>query len=129
MILGLQLEILLYVRSIRESNFQPYVSALAFFIKWLLAMDHYKYARGCSVHLFDLSNLEFIARSLYEEFNIGNFSFNNTMQNFSTPAPDQVGEETVRKQKDLVEQLIYWTNLIQLVSMNRELLVQNLYVC
>ena len=82
MILGLQLEILLYVRSLRESNFQPYVSALACFIKWLFAMDHYKYAWWCSVDLFNLWNLEFIARSLYEEFNTGNFSFDKTIQIF-----------------------------------------------
>ena len=33
MILGFQLEILLYVRSLRESNFKLYVSALACFMK------------------------------------------------------------------------------------------------
>ena len=101
MILGLQIEILLYVRSLRESNFQLYVSALACFMKWFFAMDHYKYARWCSAHLFDLSNLEFTAPSLYEEFNTGNFSFQKTMRNFSSLAPDQVHEQNNEKIKGL----------------------------
>ena len=66
MIIGLELEILLCVRSLRESSFQLYISALARFIKWFFAMGHYKYAMWCSVHLFHLPNLEFIAPSLYE---------------------------------------------------------------
>ena len=64
-------------------------------------MDHYKYARWCSVHLFDLSNLEFIAPSLYEEFNTGNFSFQKTMRNFLILAPDQVHEQNNEKMKGL----------------------------
>ena len=66
MILNLQLEILLCVKSLRESNFQLYVSALTRFISCFFAMDHYKYATWCGVHLFDLSNLEFAAPCLYE---------------------------------------------------------------
>ena len=88
MILCLQLEILLYVRSLRETNFKLYVSVLARFIKWFFAMDHYKCARWCSVHLFDLSNVELTAPSLYKEFNTGNFSFQKTMRNFLSLAPD-----------------------------------------
>ena len=107
MILGLQLEILLYVRYLRESNFQLYVSALARFMKWFFAMDHYRYARWCSVHLFDLSNLEFTAPSFFEEFNTGHFSFQKTKYNFSSLARDQVHEQNNEKVKDLVEQLIY----------------------
>ena len=62
-------------------------------------MDHYKYARWCSVNLFDLSNLEFTAPSLYEEFNIGSFSFQKTKRNFSSRAPDQVHEQSNEKIK------------------------------
>ena len=101
MILGLQIEILLYVRSLRESNFQLYVSALACFMKWFFAMDHYKYARWCSAHLFDLSNLEFTAPSLYEEFNTGSFSFQKIMCSFPSHAPDQVHEKNNEKIKGL----------------------------
>ena len=77
MILGLQLEILFPVRFLRVSNFQLYVSALARFINWFFAKDHYKYARWCSILISDFESLELNAPSLYEEFNTGNFSFQN----------------------------------------------------
>ena len=64
-------------------------------------MDHYKYARWCNVHLFDLSNLEFTAPSLHEEFNTGNFSFKKTMHDFLRFAPDQVHEQNNEKIKGL----------------------------
>ena len=67
MILGLQLEILLFVRPLRESNFQLHLLALAHFIKWFFAMIYYKYARWGSVGLSNLSNPELTAPSLYEE--------------------------------------------------------------
>ena len=69
-------------------------------MKWFFAMDHYRYARGCSIHLFDLSNLESIT-SLYEEFNTGNFSFQNTKCNFSSFALDQVYDQNNEKVKGL----------------------------
>ena len=89
MILGLQLEILLFVRPVRESNFQLYLSALTCFIKWFFAMIYYKYARWGSVRLSDLSNLELTAPSLYEELDTSKFSPHKTMHNFSSLAPDQ----------------------------------------
>ena len=103
MIPSLKLEILLYVRSFHESNFQLHVLALARFMKWLFAMDHYKYVRWCSVHLFDLSNLEFTAPSLYEEFKTGNYSFQRIICNFSSLAPDQVHEQNNEQIKGLGE--------------------------
>ena len=58
-------------------------------MKWFFAMVHYKYARWCSVHLLDLSNLEVTARNLHKEFNTDNFSSQKTG---SSLAPDQVHE-------------------------------------
>ena len=130
MILGLQLEILLYVRSPRESNFKLYVAVLARFMKWFFAMYYYKYARWCSVHLFCLSNLEFTAPSLYEEFNSSNFSFQKNMRNFSRLSPNSVHDQNNEKIKGLggATHLLN-IDLTHLVSRNGELLVQNLYVC
>ena len=51
------------------------VSALTCFMTWFFTIDNYKYARWFSIHIFDLSSLEFTGPSLYEEFNTGNFSF------------------------------------------------------
>ena len=64
-------------------------------------MDHYKYARWCSVHLFDFSDLEFSAPSLYEELKTGKFSFQKTVSDFSSLAPDQVHEQNNEKIKRL----------------------------
>ena len=64
-------------------------------------MDHYRYARWCSVYLFDLPNLEFTAPSWYEEFNTGNFSFQKTKYNFLSLARDQVHEQNNEKIKGL----------------------------
>jgi hypothetical protein len=44
-ILKLQLDILLFVRSIRESNFYLYVLSLKNLMKWFFGLDHYNYAR------------------------------------------------------------------------------------
>ena len=101
MVLGLQLEILLYLRYPFKSNFQLFVFALVRFIKCFFAMDHYKYARWCSVHLFDFSDLEFSAPSLYEELKTGKFSFQKTVSDFSSLAPDQVHEQNNEKIKRL----------------------------
>ena len=70
-------------------------------MKWFFAMDHYKYTRWCSVHLFDLPSLEFTAPNLHEEFNTGNSSFQKIMRNFSSLAPDQVHEQNNEKIKGL----------------------------
>ena len=52
-------------------KFPTHASALACFIKWFFTMYPYNFVKSCSVHLFDLSNLEFTAPSLYEKFNTG----------------------------------------------------------
>ena len=44
-ILELQLSILVYITSIRESNFQLHLAALRSLIKWYFALDHFNYAR------------------------------------------------------------------------------------
>ena len=70
-------------------------------MRWFFAMDHCKYGRWSSVHLLDLSNLEFTAPSLYEEFNTGSFSFQKIMCSFPSHAPDQVHEKNNEKIKGL----------------------------
>ena len=58
-ILELELTILVFIRSIRESNFSLYVISLRSLMKWYYSMDHYNYARWLSVHLFDLVQLQY----------------------------------------------------------------------
>ena len=57
-ILELELTILVFIRSIRESNFSLcHISEIL--MKWYYSMDHYNYARWLSVHLFDLVQLQY----------------------------------------------------------------------
>ena len=93
MILDLQIDILLFIRSIRESNFCLYVLCLKNLMKWMFAMDHYHYARWLSVHLFDLVHLHLDCPDVYQAFSNGKFSFDKTARQFSSMAPDQLHEQ------------------------------------
>ena len=92
-ILNLQIEILIFIRSIRESNFKLYVLSLKNAMKWFFAMDHHNYARWGSVHLMDLIQLRKNCPDIYDEFDKGNFSFQKTNHQFSKMAPDQLHEQ------------------------------------
>ena len=92
-ILELQIHILIYIRSIRESNFQLHILALRALMKWYFALDHYNYSRWLTVHLFDLVNLEQQHPDVYENFCKGYFSFNKSCSEFSTMALDQLHEQ------------------------------------
>ena len=52
--LHLELTVLLFVRSIRESDFDCYVDALSQVIPWFFALDHHHYVRWATVHLRDM---------------------------------------------------------------------------
>ena len=56
-IIGLMLNLLIFVRSIREGNFSLYVSFLKQVVKWYYASGHYYYTRWVTVHLYDLVNV------------------------------------------------------------------------
>ena len=53
----LELCILLYIRSLRESNFMLYVDSLQDLAVWFFALDHTHYARWLPVHLRDMVGL------------------------------------------------------------------------
>ena len=93
MILNLEIDILLFIRAIRESNFHLYVLCLKSVVKWFFALDHYNYARWLSVHLMDLNQLHINCPDIYENFTDGHFSFQKTSRQFSKMAPDQVHEQ------------------------------------
>ena len=93
MILRLQIGILLFVRSIRESNFVLYVHCLKNAMKWVFALDHHHYARWGSVQLMDLYQLGKNCPDVYLEFMKGHFSFQKTCRQFFKMAPDQLHEQ------------------------------------
>ena len=49
---------LIFVRSIREGNFELYIGSLRKVIKWYFILDKYHYARWLTIHLFDLLTLD-----------------------------------------------------------------------
>ena len=92
-ILELQVHILIYIRSIREGDFQLHILALRALMKWYFALDHYNYTRWLTVHLFDLVNLEKQHPDVYENFSKGYFTFNKSCSEFSSMALDQLHEQ------------------------------------
>ena len=93
LIIKLQINILLFIRSIRESNFPLYVLSLQKLVKWMFALDHYNCARWINVHLFDLRTLRTTCPDIYESFTEGKFSFQKNIRVFLKIAIDQVHEQ------------------------------------
>ena len=92
-ILELQLAILIYVRSIREANFQLHLATLRPLMKRYFALDHPNYARWLSVHLLDLLQCKYKFPDLYDYFNNGFFTFQKTSSEYSNMALDQIHEQ------------------------------------
>ena len=64
----LQLDILTFIRSVREGNFSLYLSSLAKLIPWFFAMNHINYARWLPVHLRDMMLLPILSPSTEVKF-------------------------------------------------------------
>ena len=64
----LSMEILIYIRSLRETNFELHVESLRSLVKGYFALDKSKYARWMTAHLFDLTQLPFTCPAVYEKF-------------------------------------------------------------
>ena len=56
-VMALELSLLVYVRSLRQSSFTSYIDALTELVPWFFALDHTNYARWIPVHLRDMSEL------------------------------------------------------------------------
>ena len=94
-IIDQMLNLLIFVRSIREANFSLYVSSLKQVVKWCYACDYYHYARWVAVHLYDLVNLpttSYIILPLHMFFR-WLFCFSKVKQKISLMGIDQVHEQ------------------------------------
>ena len=87
------MEILVFVRSIREGNFHLCVQSLRNLLKWFFALDHTNYARWLTIHVFDLISLPITHPDVYQQMLKGFFSFAKTKRPFSRMALDQVHEQ------------------------------------
>ena len=93
MILRFQLQILIFVRSIRAGNFILYLQTLYQFLKWYFALDKYNYSRWATIYWYDLAKLQQTCPSVYNELMRGHFSFAKTDKPFSRMGLDQLHEQ------------------------------------
>ena len=91
--LQLEITVLLFTRSVRESNFQLYLESLIKLIPWFFALDRTHYARWASVHIRDMLELSTKHPAVYDQFMKGNFTVKKTTSKFSAMAIDQAHEQ------------------------------------
>ena len=87
LILDFQVLVLVFIRSIREGNFQVYIESL------ISLCNHIHYSQWCTVQCFDLIILEALCPDVHKKFMAGNFSFQKTNSKFSKLAVDQIHEQ------------------------------------
>ena len=92
-IIDLTLNLLIFVRPIREGNFSLHVSSLKQVVKWYYACDHYRYTRRVTVRLCDLVNLPTTSPYLYKCFSDGYFAFQKSNKKFSMMRIDQAHQQ------------------------------------
>ena len=92
-ILQLELEVMIYVRAIREGDFLLYIDALTKLVPWFFALGHTNYARWIPVHLRDMVSLHDKHPGDCAEFRKGHFVVKKTTHVFSGIAIDQAHEQ------------------------------------
>ena len=93
--LSLELLLLVYIRSIRERNFDMYVESLAEIVTWFFALDHTHYSRWLSVHICDMMMLSEKQPCVLAEFKARKFFIYKTSNKFSAMAINQCHEENI----------------------------------
>ena len=94
--MDIQIQILIFVRSIRVGNFILFTHVLRKLMKWYFIFEHVHYARWLSVHLFDLLTLHVKYPVVYSYLLRGSFAFQKSSKEFSRIALDQVHEQNNR---------------------------------
>ena len=92
---ALQLELLLlvFLKSLRASDFHLYVDGLSKMLPWFFAMNHTNYARWLPVHLRNMRSLDQKVPRVGSELKKGLFTVNKTLKRFSSIAIDQAHEQ------------------------------------
>ncbi len=100
---SLEIILLLYIRAIREGNFQLYIESLSKIIPWMFALNHTHYSRWLPVHIRDMLSLSEKHPEILEEFRAGKFVVHKTSSKFSAMAIDQCHKQnnaTVKESGD-----------------------------
>ena len=92
-VLNLELCILLYIRSLRESNFTLYMDTLPELAAWFAALDHIHYARWLPVHIRDMVGIAEKHPDVAAKFHAGHFTSKKTRHAFSAISLDQAHEQ------------------------------------
>ena len=98
-----QIDNLVFIKSMRESNFKFFAKILISLEKWFFIFDHYSYARWLSVHIQDLLSLLITYPQLYQEFDRGNFVIQISGRYFSRINYDQVHEQSNKTIKYIID--------------------------
>ena len=93
MTLKLELLLLTFFRSIRQSYFDLYVESLAELAPWFVAVDHHHYARWIGVHIRDMLSLSVSHPNIHQEFKLGKFTVHKTNRAFSAVALNHAHEQ------------------------------------
>ena len=91
-IIELEIKLFMFVRSIREGNFELFVQSVEELIPWSFSLDHVNYARWLPVFLCDLKALP-KEQTVFKEFCQGNFTINKTGHAFPNMGVDQAHEQ------------------------------------
>ena len=93
MVIDLEVQICIFVHSIREGNFSLYFQSLRSLVKWFFVFDHHNYSRWITVHVFDLTSLPITHPDVYHQMMQGSFSFSKSKRPFLCMALNQVHEQ------------------------------------
>ena len=92
--LKIEMDYLMFLRSIRSSNFNLYISSIGKFLPWIFAFDHVHYSRWLSIHHYDMEMLKDTNPEIHHEFDVnGNFTVKRTRNRFSKMGLDQRHEQ------------------------------------
>ena len=84
---------MIFVRAIRERNFELYIESLTKIVPWFFALDYTHYSRWVPVHLCDMVSLKECHPNVYEEFMKGKFTVKKSKHAFSAIAIDHACEQ------------------------------------
>ena len=91
--MSLQTTLFMFVRSLREANFEMFLACLKAIIPWMFALDHTHYAWWLPIYIQDLERLPLDDPALYQHFTDGHFTVKKTERNFSNIATDQAHKQ------------------------------------
>ena len=91
--LNFQIQVLIFVRSVRTGNFLLYRETFFYFLKCFFALDKYNNSRWATVFWFELATLDQSCPDVVCNFMNGDFSFPKTNTLFSRIALDQLHKQ------------------------------------